>query len=157
MADKLQAERQDVVYEEKGAINTTNSQSGVQSAKIQNPLMHMSEAECIQDVHTFATEYGFESERDLLVKGALISRDPTNFANVPGMTDDEKSAIANEVLHKWRQPRFCILPSFSAPSVQLYKAGTRPGLTVPTCHSLWLWESLQKTIPMLRAINGIKA
>lgn len=67
--------------------------------------MHMSEAECIQDVHTFATEYGFESERDLLVKGALISRDPTNFANVPGMTDDEKSAIANEFLHKWRQPK----------------------------------------------------
>jgi hypothetical protein len=73
--------------------------------RIQNPLMHMSESECIQDVHTFATEHGFEAERDLLLKGALISRDPANFASVLGMTEDEKSAIANEVLHKWRQPK----------------------------------------------------
>lgn len=67
--------------------------------------MHMSESECLQDVESFATEYGFEGERDLLTKGALISRDPTNFATVSGITEEERTAIANEVLHKWRQPK----------------------------------------------------
>jgi len=65
----------------------------------------MSEDECIRDVDAFAKEHGFEADRDLLIKGALISRDPTNFANVPGITEEERTAIANEVLHKWRQPR----------------------------------------------------
>ncbi|KAL1645638.1 hypothetical protein SLS61_008198 [Didymella pomorum] len=107
MADngKLQAERQDVIYEEKGAVNMTNPQSGVASTKIQNPLVHMSEEECLADVSGFAKEHGFEDIHPLLVKGALISRDPTNFASVPGVTEDEKVAIANETLHKWRQPR----------------------------------------------------
>lgn len=104
-ADKLHAERQDVVYEEKGMVNATNPQGGISSAKIQNPLMHMSENECIADVNGFAKEHGFEDIQPLLVKGALISRDPTNFANVPGMTEEEKTAVANEVLHKWRQPK----------------------------------------------------
>ena len=65
----------------------------------------MSEEECRHDVETFAKEHGFQNELDLLVKGALISRDPTNFANVPGITEEEKAAIANEALHKWRQPK----------------------------------------------------
>lgn len=65
----------------------------------------MSEDECIRDVDAFVKEHGFEADRDLLIKGTLISRDPTNFANVPGITEEERTAIANEVLHKWRQPR----------------------------------------------------
>ncbi|KAJ4983726.1 arabinose-proton symporter [Stagonosporopsis vannaccii] len=105
MTGKLHTERQDVVYEETSVVNATNSQGGVQSAKIQNPLIHISEDECILDVDAFAKEHGFEDDRGLLVKGALISRDPTNFASVPGITEKETSAIANEVLHKWRQPR----------------------------------------------------
>lgn len=67
--------------------------------------MHMTEDECIRDVDAFSKEHGFKDIQPLLVKGALISRDPTNFANVRGITEDEKSAIANEVLHKWRQPK----------------------------------------------------
>jgi hypothetical protein len=65
----------------------------------------MSEDECVHDVDAFSKEYGFEHIQPLLRKGALIARDPSNFANVPGITEDEKSAIANEVLHKWRQPK----------------------------------------------------
>ncbi|KAF1357999.1 sugar transporter-like protein [Lizonia empirigonia] len=103
--DKLHAERQDVLHEERGIVNDSNPQSGVQTAKIQNPLMHMSEEECARDVDAFSKEHGFEDIQPLLRKGALIARDPTNFASVPGITQDEKSAIANEVLHKWRQPR----------------------------------------------------
>lgn len=67
----------------------------------------MSEDECVRDVDAFSKEHNFEGEalQSLLRKGALVARDPTNFASVPGITEDEKSAIANEVLHKWRQPK----------------------------------------------------
>ena len=40
----------------------------------------------------------------MIVKGALIAKDPPAFETVPGLTEDEKEAIRNEVLHKWRQP-----------------------------------------------------
>jgi hypothetical protein len=39
------------------------------------------------------------------LKGALVARDPPSFASVPGITEEEKLAISNEVLHKWRQPK----------------------------------------------------
>lgn len=41
----------------------------------------------------------------MLVKGALVAKDPPAFESVPGLTEDEKEAIRNEVLHKWRQPK----------------------------------------------------
>ena len=78
----------------------------------------MREDECVRDADAFAKEHGFENDRVPLVKGALVSRDPTNFAHVSGITEEEKTAIANEVLHKWRQPRVLyftvILCSFGA-------------------------------------------
>lgn len=85
--------------------STSYMQSNDFVIRIQNPLVHMSEEECLADVNGFAKEHGFEDIHPLLVKGALISRDPTNFATVPGITEDEKIAIANETLRKWHQPR----------------------------------------------------
>lgn len=40
-----------------------------------------------------------------LIKGAFVAKDPPAFESVEGLTEDEKEAIRNEVLHKWRQPR----------------------------------------------------
>lgn len=59
----------------------------------------------LADVDSFAKENGFEEIRPLLVKGALIARDPPSFASVADMSEEEKLAISNEVLHKWRQPK----------------------------------------------------
>ena len=41
---------------------------------------------------------------DLLIRGALIPKDPPAFESVPGLSEYELDAIRNEVLHKWRQP-----------------------------------------------------
>lgn len=41
----------------------------------------------------------------LLLKGAFVAKDPPAFESVEGLTEDEKTAIRNEVLHKWRQPK----------------------------------------------------
>ncbi|KAH7355819.1 sugar transporter-like protein [Pyrenochaeta sp. MPI-SDFR-AT-0127] len=98
---KAHAEHHDASSEERGVVNTGNSVS----AKIQNPLIHMTEEEMLQDVDTFAKENSFEEIRPLLRRGALVARSPTKFAEAPGITEAEKDAISNEVLHKWRQPR----------------------------------------------------
>ena len=41
----------------------------------------------------------------VLTRGALVAKDPPAFESVEGLTDEEKEAIRNEVLHKWRQPK----------------------------------------------------
>ncbi|KAF2797822.1 MFS transporter [Melanomma pulvis-pyrius CBS 109.77] len=75
------------------------------TAKIQNPLIHMTMEHMLDDVATFVKENDFQEIAPLLVKGALIARDPPGFADVADITEEEKLAISNEVLHKWRQPK----------------------------------------------------
>jgi hypothetical protein len=58
----------------------------------------------LRDVEEFANEHGLEESLPLLRKGVLISRDPENYRSVPGMTEEDITAIENEVVHKWRQP-----------------------------------------------------
>ncbi len=73
--------------------------------RIKNPLAHLTPEEVTRDVETFARENELAEMTELLVKGALIAKDPPAFESVPGLKDYEKEAIRNEVLHKWRQPK----------------------------------------------------
>ncbi|KAL2450288.1 Polyol transporter 5 [Exophiala dermatitidis] len=75
------------------------------AAKIKNPLAHLTNEEVVKDVQDFARTSGLEDLTPMIVKGALVAKDPPAFETVPGLTEDEKEAIRNEVLHKWRQPR----------------------------------------------------
>lgn len=65
----------------------------------------MTNEEVIKDVEDFANTNGFGDVTPLLIKGALVAKDPPAFESVPGLTDAEQEAIRNEVLHKWRQPK----------------------------------------------------
>ena len=65
----------------------------------------MTQEEVLADVDAFAKDNGFQEISPLLVKGALIAKDPPAFASVPDLTEEEKLAVSNEVLHKWRQPK----------------------------------------------------
>ena len=56
-------------------------------------------------MESFAKENELVEITPLLVKGALIAKDPPAFESVPGLEDFEKEAIRNEILHKWRQPK----------------------------------------------------
>lgn len=75
------------------------------SAKIKNPLAHVPHNELIADVENFAKENGLADITPLLVRGAQVAKDPPSFESVEGITEVEKEAIRNEVLHKWRQPK----------------------------------------------------
>ncbi|KAI1615704.1 MFS transporter [Exophiala viscosa] len=74
------------------------------TAKIKNPLAHLTNEEVIRDVEDFANTNGFAELTPMIIKGALVAKDPPAFESVPGLTDAEQEAIRNEVLHKWRQP-----------------------------------------------------
>lgn len=53
----------------------------------------------------FATEYNLTDILPELKKGALVARDPAEFESVPDLTETETTALRDEVLHKWRQPK----------------------------------------------------
>lgn len=53
----------------------------------------------------FVRQYDFGEIEPLLIKGALVAKDPPAFESVPGITEEEAFAIRNEVLHKWKQPK----------------------------------------------------
>lgn len=64
----------------------------------------MTKEEVAADVDQFVQEHGFQEQRDVLIRGALIAKDPADFEDVPGITEDETAVIKKEVLHKWHQP-----------------------------------------------------
>lgn len=72
--------------------------------RIKNPLADLSPHHVLRDVKEFAQTYDMVDILPELEKGALVARDPANFASVEGLTEAESEAIRNEVLHKWRQP-----------------------------------------------------
>jgi hypothetical protein len=73
--------------------------------RIKNPLADVSPEQLRIDVERFAKEHQLTEMTPLLMKGAFVAKDPPAFESVEGITEDEKTAIRNEVLHKWRQPK----------------------------------------------------
>ncbi|KAL8880161.1 MAG: hypothetical protein Q9192_008079, partial [Flavoplaca navasiana] len=73
--------------------------------KLQNPLSGMSHDELMTDVEQFANEHNLEYALDDLQKGAMVAQNKAGFENFDRLTDDDKTLIREEKLHRWRQPR----------------------------------------------------
>jgi hypothetical protein len=71
------------------------------TARIQNPLSHLSDADLMADVEEFAEANDLNDIVDELKKGALVARDPSNFGSMVQLNEEEKAALTNEVTHKW--------------------------------------------------------
>ena len=78
---------------------------GLTRSRIKNPLASLPKATIVRDVEEFAKANDLADITPLLIKGALIAKDPPAFESVEGMEPYEVEAIRNEVLHKWRQPK----------------------------------------------------
>lgn len=72
--------------------------------RIKNPLAGLPHDRLMRNVDEFANENGLGHISELMKRGALVAQDPANFEEVDGLRDDEREALRNEVLHKWRQP-----------------------------------------------------
>lgn len=53
----------------------------------------------------FANEYNVTDILPELRKGALVARDPEEYETVPDLAENEITALRDEILHKWRQPK----------------------------------------------------
>lgn len=73
--------------------------------RTKNPLAHIPHDQLIRDIENFAKDHDLVDLPPMLVKGARVAKDPPAFESVEGLTEAEKEAIRNEVLHKWRQPK----------------------------------------------------
>ncbi|KAL1953956.1 hypothetical protein VTO42DRAFT_2002 [Malbranchea cinnamomea] len=74
------------------------------SAKVKNSLADIPKRTLLRDVEEFAIKHELTDITPWLKKGSLIAKDSANFEGVEGLQEDERDAIRNEVLHKWRQP-----------------------------------------------------
>ena len=75
------------------------------TARIQNPLAGIPKQTLFQNVDEFAQVAGMQDEIPLLRKGAQVAQDPPAFEAITELTDEEREALRDEVLHKWRAPR----------------------------------------------------
>ncbi|KAL9628992.1 MAG: hypothetical protein Q9204_005533 [Flavoplaca sp. TL-2023a] len=82
-----------------------DKKQSVINMKLQNPLADMSYDELMTDVEQFAKEHNLEYALDDIQKGALVSQNKAGFENFDRLTDDDKTLIREEKLHRWRQPR----------------------------------------------------
>ncbi|KAL2019370.1 hypothetical protein VTK56DRAFT_9750 [Thermocarpiscus australiensis] len=93
---------------EKGFLNTEHVDLNRNlEARIRNPLEGIPRDELMRRVESFAEEKGLTEHISLLRKGALVAQDPNNFEDITGpeaLDEAEKTALRNEVEHKWRLP-----------------------------------------------------
>ena len=75
------------------------------SARIQNPLAHLSHDELMSGVDRFVEQYQMHDISDLLRKGASVAANPAEFETVEGLDPEEVVALRREITHKWTHPR----------------------------------------------------
>ena len=58
----------------------------------------------MEDVEEFAQEKGLTEIVDVLKKGALVAQDPGNFESIDELDESERTALRNEIGHRWKHP-----------------------------------------------------
>ncbi|KZF19963.1 hypothetical protein L228DRAFT_214301 [Xylona heveae TC161] len=74
------------------------------TARIENPLTGLSRETLLAQVDEFAEKENLTDIKDLLRRGALVAQHPAGFESVEELEEEEREALRNEVLHRWRQP-----------------------------------------------------
>lgn len=97
----------DIAHDEHTVTHLGEKHDGMPSAsaRISNPLAHLSHETLLQNVDSFVQEHQLEDIKPLLVKGALVAANPGEFESVEGLDSAEIVALRREVTHKWSHPR----------------------------------------------------
>lgn len=129
-ADKSSIEKSELVYNEKTRPSHGRSHSQIDKAvlnsnvsaryvggppahfadahgllnRIKNPLLGIPKEQLMADVEAFAEEKGVTDIVDLLKRGALVAQDPSAFETLADLSSEERTALEEEVTHKWRHP-----------------------------------------------------
>ncbi|KAF8519113.1 hypothetical protein BU17DRAFT_75968 [Hysterangium stoloniferum] len=105
--EKVESLQEDRLSEENDAEKHTEriDLNSNLSAKIKNPLAGIPRKKLFLQVDEFAQENNMTDLVPLLRKGALVAQNPPEFESIAELEPEEREALRNEVLHKWRQPR----------------------------------------------------
>ncbi|KAB8337295.1 hypothetical protein FH972_021596 [Carpinus fangiana] len=76
-------------HERRGSLTSINMNKNL-DAKIQNPLAGMTREELMADVDAFAAEHALTELSPLLRRAALVAQRPTEFDDMPEITEDER-------------------------------------------------------------------
>lgn len=82
----------------------TGGEPHFKTSKLSNPLESLSRETLLRDVNSFAEKFNLQDVVTDLEHGALIAQRPTEFEDIPDLTEDEKDALRNEKEHKWSHP-----------------------------------------------------
>jgi sugar porter (SP) family MFS transporter len=72
---------------------------------IKNPLKTKSTDVVSADAIAYANANGLGEHAELFGRAALVARDQDAFDTIPGLSDDERHALAYEKAHKWHGPK----------------------------------------------------
>lgn len=72
--------------------------------RIQNPLDGIPRATLFQNVEDFVRDANLSDHIPLFQRAALVAQNPPAFETIAELEENEKEALRNEVVHKWRQP-----------------------------------------------------
>lgn len=70
-----------------------------------NPLQHLSKEELLADVEAFCQEKDMMDEIDVFRRGALLAQRPTEFEDIPELTEEDLGWLRKSAASKWAQPR----------------------------------------------------
>ena len=77
------------------------------AARLQNPLIGLTQEEVLADVDAFVESKGLAEHREDFRKGALMSQAiniPNGFEDLAILTEEDKAVLRQEVTHRWKQP-----------------------------------------------------
>ncbi|KAE8445497.1 hypothetical protein EG329_013387 [Mollisiaceae sp. DMI_Dod_QoI] len=76
------------------------------NAKIANPLAGFTHAELSQKGEEYVREHQMGDDEDIRAfqLGAILAQDPNRYAEVNGITEEERAVLEKEISHKWSQP-----------------------------------------------------
>lgn len=81
------------------------------NAKLANPLAGISHAALENMGAMYARKHQIGDEEDIRAfqKGACLAQDPTKYASVEGLTEQELEVLKKEFTNRWSQPRLLYL------------------------------------------------
>lgn len=68
--------------------------------RIQNPLHGISHDHLLANVDEFTEKWGFQEDKDVFRRGALVAQNPAHFETIDSLTEDDKYHLRRETTRK---------------------------------------------------------
>ena len=70
----------------------------------ENPLKQFTREQAMNDAENFAVENGLAEHTSLFRRAALVARDGDKYKSITELTEEDRTALLNEIDHRWKQP-----------------------------------------------------